>query len=84
MRTTLDRPRPQARGRAVSQSLGEAYREEQARVRTILGYYKEIGPAGAFGAMMIEDVLRRADKAAIEGDVVAMVGLYKEMQEIQA
>ncbi len=67
----------------MSQSLGEAYPEEQARVRTILGYYKEIGPAGAFGAAMIEVVLRRADKAAIEGDVLAMIGLYKEMQEIQ-
>lgn len=68
----------------MTESLGEAYPKEQARCRTVLGYYKEVGPPGAFGAAMIEDVLRRADKAAIEGDVVAMIGLYKEMQEIKA
>lgn len=65
-------------------SLGEAFPEEQARVRTVLGYYKEIGPAGAFGALMIEDVLRRADRAAIEQDTVAMLRIYQEMKEIES
>lgn len=64
-------------------SLGEAFPLEQARVRQILGYYKEIGPAGAFGAAMIEDVLRRADRAAIEQDLPAMIRIYQEMQGIQ-
>ena len=64
-------------------SLGEAYPQEQARVRELLGIYKGLGPVGTFGAVMIEDVLKRADKAAIEGDVVAMIRLYKEMQGCQ-
>lgn len=64
-------------------SLGEQYPKEQARVRTILGHYKEIGPAGAFGAAWIGDVLRRADEAAISGDVVAMVRAYQEMQAVE-
>lgn len=61
-------------------TLGEAFPIEQARLRMMLGHYREIGPAGAFGAAMIEDCLRRADRAAIEQDVVAMVRLYQEMQ----
>ena len=61
-------------------TLGEAYPLEQERVRELLGIYKSI-PTGAFGAMMIADVLKRADEAAISGDPVAMVRMFKEMQE---
>lgn len=64
-------------------TLGEEYPKQQARVRTILGYYKEIGPAGAFGAAWIEDLLQRADKAAVEQDLPAMISCFKEMQEVK-
>ena len=64
-------------------SLGEDFPKEQERVRTILGYFKGIGPAGMFGATMIEDLLRRADQAAISGDVVAMLRTYQEMKEVE-
>jgi hypothetical protein len=64
-------------------SLGEQYPKEQARVREILGHYKKIGPAGAFGASWIGDVLKRADEAAISGDVVAMIRCYQEMQAVE-
>lgn len=62
-------------------SLADEYPKEQARVRKVLGYYKDIGPAGAFGATMIEDLLRRADKASAEQDTVEMIRCFKEMQE---
>ena len=68
----------------MSESLGETYPKEQTRVREVLGYYKEVGQAGAFGAAMIEDVLRRADTAAIGGDPVEMLRLFKEMQEVKS
>ena len=64
-------------------TLGEEYPKEQARVREILGQYKEIGPAGAFGVAMIEDTLRRADEAVAAGDVVAMLCLFQEMREVR-
>lgn len=67
----------------ASESLGTAFPKMQERVRTILGHYKEIGPAGRFGAVMIEDVLRRADKAAVGGDVIEMLRLYEEMKGIK-
>lgn len=67
----------------MAESLGEAYPKMQARIREYLGYYKEIGPVGAFGALMIEDLLRRADQAAIEQDLPAMIRLYQEMEGIE-
>jgi len=62
-------------------SLGDEYPIEQARVRELLGQYKFIGPAGTFGATMIEQTLQRADTAALSGDVVAMIRSYQEMKD---
>ena len=67
----------------MNTTLGDAYPKEQMRVRQVLGLYKEIGLAGAFGAVMIEDLLRRADRAAMEQDIVAMVQIFKEMKEVK-
>jgi len=64
-------------------TLGDAYPQEQERCRELLAAYKEIGPAGAFGHAMISDVLRRADRAAMEQDLVAMIRIYQEMKECQ-
>lgn len=64
-------------------SLGEEYPKQQARVREILGHYKEIGPAGAFGAAWIEALLKRADVAAVEQNLPAMIVCYQEMQEVK-
>ncbi len=61
--------------------LAEAYPEEQERCRMLLTLYHDIGPAGAFGAAMIEGVLQEADRAAAEQDVVAMVRAYQRMKE---
>lgn len=67
----------------MGKSLGDAFPEEQARLRRLLQQYREIGPVGIFGATMIEDCLRRADQAAISGDVVQMARLYQEMREFE-
>lgn len=64
-------------------SLGEQYPVEQARVRKLLGSYREIGPAGTFGASMLEQVLQRADQAAMSGNVIAMLRSYEEMKGCQ-
>ena len=63
------------------ETLGEALPKELARVREILGHYKEIGPAGAFGAAMIEQSLRRADAAIMSGDLPAMIDAYNDLKE---
>ena len=64
-------------------SLGEEYPKAQARLRVIVMCAKEIGPAGAFLATIGEDCLRRADKAAIEQDTVAMIRIYQEMMDFK-
>lgn len=64
-------------------SVGEEFPKEQARVRRILGEYKKIGPAGAFGAAWIEEVLKRADVAAISGDVLQVIRSFQEMQAVE-
>ena len=63
-------------------SLGEELPKEQARVRNVLGYYREIGPPGVFAAAMIEADLRRADEAVMSGDVVQMIRAYEALKAI--
>jgi hypothetical protein len=65
----------------VIKTLGEALPEQQARVRRLIGIYREIGPTGAFAIAMMEDALQRADKAAISGDVVEMMRAHEELKE---
>ena len=64
-------------------SLGTELPKEQARVRVVLGHYKEIGPAGLFGAAMIEQTLKKADQAIISGDLAQMITAFKELKEIE-
>lgn len=65
-----------------TETLADALPKEMARVREVLGHYREIGPAGAFGAAMIEQDLRAADRAVMSGDVVAMLRSMKTLQGI--
>lgn len=67
----------------TTETLADALPKECARVREILGYYKELGPVGMFGAAFIEQDLREADRAMASGDVVAMIAALKTLQEIQ-
>lgn len=62
------------------QSLGEAFPLEQQRVRELIPLYQEIGPAGAFGLLMINQALTRAEQAAASGDVIAMLRSYEELK----
>ena len=65
------------------ETLADALPKEMARVRTVLGYYKEIGPAGAIGAMFIEQDLQAADIAVMNGDVVAMIQSLETLRGIK-
>lgn len=64
-------------------TLGEEYPKEQARCREILGYYRELGPVGSFGAAMIEATLKRADEAAVTGDLAAMISAFEDMKAVE-
>ena len=62
------------------ESLGEAFQKEQARVRELLEQYVAIGAPGLWGATMIRQSLARAEKAAVSGDVVAMIRSYEDLK----
>lgn len=64
-------------------SLGTELPKEQIRCRRLLVDYRSIGPAGEFGAMMIEAALRKADQAIISGDIVRMMRSYQELREFK-
>lgn len=67
----------------TTETLADALPKEMARVRTVLGYYKEIGAAGALGAMFIEQDLKAADRAVMSGDVVAMIQALENLRSIR-
>ena len=67
---------------AESTTLADALPAEMARVREVLAQYHEIGPAGAIGAMFIEQDLRVADRAVMSGDVVAMIRALEVLRGI--
>lgn len=65
-------------------SLGADYPNQQARIRQLIAAYEEFldtpGVNVTFALAMLRDVQRRADEAAVSGDVQAMIGLYREME----
>jgi len=65
----------------MSNNLGDAYLKEQARLRSLMRISAALpGAAMVFYCGTLEDLLKRADRAAMEQDIVAMVGIYQEMQ----
>lgn len=67
-------------GVAVVTTLGEALPAEIERVRGVAAVYRSIGIGGMPAATMMEDDIRQAEKAIIEGDLVGMLAGYKKLQ----
>ena len=61
-------------------SVGEEILVELKRNRELLETYKEIGPAGAFGHMMISADIDAAEKALAESDVIAIIQSYEKLK----
>jgi hypothetical protein len=64
----------------VVTTVGDEFPKEQARVRELLEEYINIGPAGTFGALMIRQVLARAEQAMASGDIVAILQSFDELK----
>lgn len=63
-------------------TLGDEFPKQQQRVRELIEVYKSLpNNAGLFGALMLENVLQRANRAAMSGDVVEMIKSYNEMKD---
>lgn len=65
-----------------SGSVGELLPREQTRVRELLKVYETI-PAGIYGAAVIKESLRKAEEAAISGDVVKILVAYQDLIGIE-
>ena len=64
-------------------TLADEYPKEQERCRELLEAYIEIGPPGQFGASMLRQLLKRAEIAAAEQDLLAMIQCFQEMKDSQ-
>lgn len=61
-------------------NLIEAIQQECTRVREAIPHYEAIGPAGAFGAMMLKQSVQRGESAIASGDAVAMVKALADLK----
>jgi hypothetical protein len=66
----------------MNKSLAEALPEEMARVRELIVQYRdpELNGAGVFAARMMEISLQRAERAMINGNIVAMLEVYQDLK----
>lgn len=61
-------------------SVGEDFPQQQERVRHLIDEYRALPDgAGKVGAILMDDVLRRAADAQSSGDVVQIVRMYQEL-----
>jgi hypothetical protein len=69
------------------ETLADAFQKEQERCRNLLSTYESMrslpGVNVEFVVVAIKDILRRAERAAAEGDVVAMVRLLEHMRSLE-
>lgn len=68
----------------MSKNLIEALQDELRRNRELVKIYKSIGPAGSFGATMIQSDMDEAEKAMAAGDVAFMIAWLKRLRENEA
>jgi len=63
--------------------LGESLPKEMARVRELIIQYNDpmLNGCGRMAAAMMENSLREADKAAMSGDLVAMINAYNDLKD---
>lgn len=66
-----------------SKNLIASILKEIDRTEKVLELYKGIGPAGIFGAFMIEERVEAAKSAIASGDVISMLIIYKELKAIE-
>jgi len=64
----------------MSKSVGEDILIELKRNRELLQMYIEIGPAGSFGAAMINQDIDNAEKALSEGNIIEILKSYEKLK----
>ena len=61
-------------------SVGEDFPQQQERVRHLIDQYRALeGGVGAYGAAIMDEVLKRAADAQSSGDLVRILRSYQEL-----
>ena len=60
----------------------EGIQQEVVRCRELLKEYEAI-PQGAFGAIMLKQIIAKAETAIAHGDTIEMIRLYQELKECE-
>lgn len=63
-----------------TENLAEGFSRELNRNIELLGEYRDIGPAGQIGSIILADRIRRATTISTQGDIIEMMVMYKELQ----
>ena len=63
----------------MSENLIEGIQRQCDRVREILDLYERY-PGGRFAAMMMRQSIKNAEAAIASGDVIALIGAYKDLE----
>lgn len=63
------------------ETLADAIPREIARCRDLIEDYKSIGPAGAFGAHIIQSTIDHAIQVSAAGDTVGMIRALTALRE---
>ncbi len=61
-------------------NLIEGLQAQMNRCRELIKQYESIGPAGAFGKMMIQADIKRGESAIASGDIGEMVKACKSLE----
>lgn len=64
----------------ATENILETLMRELDRNRELLVEYKAIGPPGQFGASMIQQSIKRGERAIAESDTVAMIKCYEDLK----
>ena len=64
----------------MSENLIEGIQRQMNRARELVEEYKQIGTAGTFGRVMIEQDIREGEAAIASGDVIRMMAAYKALE----
>lgn len=65
----------------MAKNLAEAILEEQKRVRELSAEYRALpNGVGIIGATMMDNCLKKVERAAIEQDTIGMLALLQELQ----
>ena len=64
----------------MTRNIIEGIQDECNRCRELLKQYAEIGPVGAFGAMMIQKDIEEGEAAIASGDPIRCIAAFKALQ----